>query len=129
MDNIVIAAVIGFCVGTFVSAMYWSRLLEAEKSKKVLHDMVFPNVISRPLNIQELKAKTIIPAGYGLLRDDEEKIKELIKDELSHKLANELKPFMNFYHVGYRNVADMIQENVFCASIKVVDERGKNDTE
>ena len=128
MDKyIVIVAIISYCVGVIVSALYWSRLLEKEKSKKVLYDMVSPNVIGRSLNIRELKAKAFFPAGYGLLRDDEEKIKALMKNELAHKLAEELKPFMNFYHVDDRLVADMILEKRFCASIKVIDERGKDD--
>ncbi len=127
MKYIVIAAVIGFSVGAFVSALYWSLLLNKKKDEKVAYDMVYPNVTCRSLNIRELKVKSFFPAGYGLLRDDEEKIKALMKNELAHKLAEELKPFMNFYHEGDRLVADMILEKRFCASIKVIDERGKDD--
>lgn len=121
-------AVASYVLGAFIGALLcWSLLRDKKKDEKFAYDMVYPNVIGRSLNIRELKVKAFFPAGYGLLRDDEEKIKELIKDELSHKLAKELKPIMNFYHDGDRLVADMMLEKSFCASIKVIDERSDND--
>lgn len=132
MDKyIVMVAVFGYFLGACVGALLcWSLFREKKKDKKAAYDIVYPQIpqiASRSLNIQELKAKMIVPLGYGFRRvDDEEKLKDLIEDELSHKLAEQLKPLIGVYRVSNPET-EIRQEWVFCASIKVIDERGKDD--